>query len=156
MTDGSAPDLTSFGEKLEGMDMDRLVDDWDDYTNTLASMREMLAMIEMEITKRMRADDATAVPHDDFTVELAGKAEYDYSKLYTVLEYIPRADLIKAGAYTPAHEETVDVPDKFNATKLKPFGKFGADIRDIIQGARWESNVRLRIKPKKAAPEVQA
>ncbi len=156
MTAGSVkPDLESFGEKLEGMDTNRLVEDWDDYTKNIASMREMLAMIEMEITKRMRADSATAVAHDDFTVELAGTPKYDESKLYAVLEYIPQADLVKAGAYTPAHEETVQVPEKFNATKLKPFGKFGSDIRDIIQGARWESNVRLRIKPK-AKTEVQA
>ena len=149
MTDGSTPDLMSFREKIEGMDMARLVEDWADYTKTIASMREMLAMIEMEITKRMRADGATAVAHDDFTVELAGTPKYDESKLYAVLEYIPRADLIEAGAYTPAHEETVQVPEKFNATKLKPFGKFGADIREVIEDARWISNPRLKIKPKK-------
>ena len=77
--------------------------------------------------------------------QLTATNSYDHGKLHGVLELVPEADLVDAAAYVPEHEETRTVQARWNATKLKPFGKRGAAVQEAIDAARVEGEPRLRL-----------
>lgn len=127
--------------------MPSLIRDYVEHEAELQQAKDRLDIIAMEITQRMNADGATVVDDPTYDVEIKRTHGYDEAKLYTLMEYIPHGELIKAGALIPEHEETV--LEKWNATKVKPFGKRGKDVRDTIDAARYVKSTRLSIKPKK-------
>ncbi|MAH48209.1 hypothetical protein CMI37_20465 [Candidatus Pacearchaeota archaeon] len=141
-------------EQINGIvkaDNDALIKDYVALTGAIADLAESRSRIEWELTRRMEADGATAIPNERYEVLLApSKVTYDYGKLVALFETVSEADLVAAGAYTPEHDEPV--PAKWNATKLKPFRKFGNDVKTIIDGARLEGPKKLSIKERKGVP----
>ena len=97
-----------------------------------------------ELSRMMQAEGATEAVSDHHVASLETKHSYDQSRRHGVLEFIPEADLVDAGAYIPKHQALV--AGKFNATKLNPFAKRGQDIRDVIDAARVEGEPRLKVR----------
>tara|TARA_Y100000310_G_scaffold262751_1_gene272528 strand:+ start:334 stop:810 length:477 start_codon:yes stop_codon:yes gene_type:complete len=147
---GSAHDdaIGEFIESLEHEDMPRLIRLWADYNKTMQTWRDWCGIIEMEIRRRMDADGATVVYDPTHDVEMKGG--YDDTRLHPLLEseHVTYEELVEAGAFIPKHEKTTLIPDRWNATKLKPFGKRHREIQAIIDGAKGRKNRRLSIKPK--------
>ena len=103
--------------------------------------------IRFELKGRMQLDGATEYVGPSGTAEIKEVgASYEPTALDTLLEHLPEAELAEAQALVPEHEETKTVPRRWNVTKLKPFGRRGAAIREIIEGARVVGGHRLEVK----------
>ena len=129
-------------------DNDSLIASYLQLDAAIRELQEQRGRIEWELTRRMQDDGATAIPHETHTVALeSNRVTYDPSRLTALLELVSVAELTDAGAYVPEHQETVAA--RWNATKLKPFKKFGTELAAIIDGARVEGPPKLTIKEKK-------
>ena len=130
----------------ERMDTDSLLQYWLRYTALIARNQENVDRIERELILRMEAEGATEIPHPDFEVKLKRSSSWDYSRLATLGELVPEAELAKA--HTPEHEETVVVPDKWDMRKALTFKKFGREVEAVLEAARLLGAPRLTIKRK--------
>ena len=116
------------------------------YANRLAEeWNDMQIRIEHEIQTRMEADGATEMIAAGYKCEIPMRRSYDHSKLYPILEILPVGELMKGGAYTPEHEETITVAPKWNMVKLKPFAKRGKEVKDAIEAAATTTRGSLKI-----------
>jgi len=104
------------------------------------------ACIEYELTRRMQQDGATEMVTAGHSATLKSSVSYDQTRLQAVMELVPEEDLVKAGAFTPEHEETTTVPARWNVTKLNPFARRGREIREVIDAARMEGVPRLTVQ----------
>ena len=127
------------------MELKELVDE---VAKAEVAKREAIELYERaawELTRMMQAEGATEAVSDTHKATLTATNSYDHGKLHGVLELVPEADLVDAAAYVPEHEETRTVQARWNATKLKPFGKRGAAVQEAIDAARVEGEPRLRL-----------
>jgi len=127
------------------MDLQELVDE---VAKAEVAKREAIELYERaawELTRMMQSEGATEAVSDTHKATLTATNSYDHGKLHSVLELVPEADLVDAAAYLPEHEETRTVQARWNATKLKPFGKRGAAVQEAIDAARVEGEPRLRL-----------
>ena len=115
----------------------------------LNEARSRLGHIQMELKKRLEADGATEFVAPSGSVRIKeGSATYDQTKLDTLLELLAENELVEKGALTLAHEETVQVARKWNATKLKPFERRGQAVKDAMAAARIPGNPTVVIEVK--------
>ena len=99
------------------------------------------------IQQRMEAAGATVLDHPTCDVILAeGHASWDYSKLASLRELLPPDQLAKC--YTPQHPETIVVPEKWNMTRAKALGRYGAHVKEVLAAARIPGRRLLRISAK--------
>ena len=141
--------MTSGDEgKFDHRDNDSLMD----YIHEQREMRDeytrRVQLAEDELVRRMTADAATVYSSDEWTAEIKRAVAYDPQRLLGLFEFVPQSDLITAGAFIPAHEEVVAVPDKWNGTKIKPFAKRGRDAAAIIEAAKLPGPPKLVITRK--------
>ena len=135
---------------LEATESDILISLWGTVAAERQNLQDTQGRIEMVLTRRMEADDATAIAHDKFKVEMAaGSPTWDYGKLHGILELIPEKQAVEAGAYIPEHMEKVGA--KWNATRIRGLVKYSGPIADILKSARIEGARRLKITPKDKA-----
>lgn len=135
---------TSIIDKLEN---DQIVADLVNLGSLLKGLQLLQEDLRMELKGRMELDGATEYVGPSGKAELKEfGASYEPTTLDTLLEHLPEAELAEAQALVPEHEETKTVPRRWNVTKLKPFGKRGQAIREIIEGARVVSGHRLEVK----------
>ena len=129
-------------------DNDSLIASYIQLDAAIRELQEQRGRIEWELTRRMQDDGATAIPYETHTVALeSNRVTYDPSRLTALLELVSVAELTDAGAYVPEHQETVSA--RWNATKTKPFRKYGTEHAQIIDGARVEGPPKLTIKERK-------
>lgn len=114
----------------------------------ITTLQERKGRLEVELQTYMESEQATVILHPTHKVELKQTLAYDPSKLAALRELVDPAELEKSGAFIPAHQDTIDVPDKWNMTKVKPLGKYGGDVKATIEGAAYVSGVKLSIKAK--------
>ena len=82
------------------------------------------------ITYRMEAEESTEWPQDDYTATIKDTAEYNGDVLEMLFDHGLENALVNAGAVKSVTKWV------WNATKLKPFAKRGARIKNIIDDAR--------------------
>ena len=111
-------------------------------------LQTQVNFIEWELQQQMERDKATAIPHPTHKVELKKTLAYDPSKLAALRELIDPKELESSGAFTPEHEETRTVLERWNMTKVKPFGKY-AGVKAVIKDAAFVASTRLNITEKK-------
>lgn len=128
--------------------MDELITDYIQLQESVGMLTETLDRTRMELHQRMESQGATAWPHPTHKVELKSSLSYDHAKLIPLRELIDPVELESSGAFIPEHEDTNIVPDMWNMTKVKPFAKYGDNIKAIIKGAAYVSKTSLSIKPK--------
>jgi hypothetical protein len=99
-----------------------------------------------ELINRMKNDKASEVVdiHGEI-VSLVTTPGYDENVLVRLLEVdeVTSEELIKSGAFTPAHQETKTVPARWNMTKAKVFRKRGGSVPTILDEARYVKSERL-------------
>ena len=126
-----------------------LVDEYVALGDAIKTTRDRMDQIEHQLVQQMQDDGATKLAHPTQNVSLGtGRATWDHGILAGIREYVEQIALEEVGAFVPAHTETVDVPEKWNITKLKVFKAYGRDIKALIDRARIEGPPRLSIKPK--------
>ena len=122
-----------------------LVNRWVKAHKSIAELEERAGRIEMELTQRMEARGATAIEHPLYDVRLKeGPPAWDYAVLAGLREITEPAQL--EGAYSPEHEETRVVPEKWNMVKAKALAKFGLAHKGILERARIAGTHRLHIR----------
>ena len=110
-----------------------------------ATAGELVWMIDRILQARMEKDGAVARVVGDSTLVLETGTVWDREALRPMLEYeeIP-ADAL-AGAYTPAHTETVEVAEAWNMTKAKALAKYGERPRKVLAAAAIPGSTRLKV-----------
>lgn len=117
-------------------------------TRIMTTLQERKGRIEMELHQYMETEEAKVILHPTHDIELKESRAYDHSKLAALRELVDPVELEGSGAFTPAHQDTVDVPEKWNMTKVKPFIKYGGEIKATIENSAYVSGVKLSIKEK--------
>jgi len=112
----------------------------------LVETTRLLYHFEQEVLRRMEVDGATEMVADGRRATASRSVSYDPARLTALLELLPEGELVEAGAYAPEHQETIAVPVKWNATKLKPFSKRGRDVAEAIEKARVLGTPRLKVE----------
>ncbi len=130
---------------LQTMDTDMLLRIWEDRSARIDLAMKDRGHIEMELTRRMNADNSTQIPHPEFEVKL-GTPNYDYSRLKALAELVS-SDNYRRG-YTPAHDETkkVHVPERFDMRVVNGWLRFGSAIQEAIQYAELPLSRRITIR----------
>ena len=131
------------------LDNNHLLTRWQIYEEHNRNAVLWMDRIEFELKRRMEADGATAIAHPLLTCELKTPSPaYDQGKLRGLAELVPPE--ILATGFTPAHPETIMVPDKWNATKFKAWVKYGDAVAQVISDAAIPGTPRVRITRKEA------
>ena len=124
------------GEHFEAMTDEALVD----YLNIQQVAGEMaqnhIGHINMELMRRAAERGATTIYGKGQNFVVTQPNEYDRTKLPPLLELLdPEA---KGKCFIPAHQETVDVPDKWDMTQVKKYAKArGNEALDIVERATF-------------------
>ena len=116
-----------------------------DYEHQLAlqaTVTERAGRLEWEIRKRTEARGAQAIPSNDFICELKTRNTYDSLAFTPLKEILQESDLNIC--LTPAHQETVTIPDKWNATKVKTMARHHGDaVQQVLNQATMHGTPRL-------------
>jgi len=111
----------------------------------MESIITSLQGLEAEMHRRMRDRGATSIPSESWRCEIQTSAVYYDERLVPLLEILNEPDL--ATCYTPAHQETVDIPAKWHMTKVKALARrYGDQATAVVDGARGVGASRLLFK----------
>ena len=126
-----------------------LVDDIWMWLMTEAGAREHRQRAEQEAQRRMEATGASEIPHPTLECKLVQAAPtYDPSILRQLYELLPRE--VVDEVMTPAHEEVMVVPERWDARRFKGLAKYGSEVAGVVLKARLPSGPpRLRVAEKK-------
>ena len=132
---------TQLSDRGSMLDLARTISDtellgWYDAQRAgLEHAQNVSGRLEQEMLQRMEARGATAIPSDEYVCELVVRNTYDQARFRPFLEILSEREL--QGVFTPAHEETVEVVDKWNTQKLVALAKrYGAEALRIIEQAK--------------------
>jgi hypothetical protein len=109
----------------------------------LDGFRGTLGRLEQEAYRRIEERGATSLPSEIYICELVTTAAYDQVSFGPLKEVFHESDLKKC--LTPAHTDTVQVPDKWTTATVKSLAtKYGAEALRIVDKARSEGRGRLK------------
>ena len=135
---------------LENMDSYALAEEYNKTYEKFKTVEKNLGVLQARADQLSRETGATVFVGDTHELHITQNLKTDKTKLTPLLELIPPEDLIREGAVVLAHKETIDVPDKWNLTRLKPFAKYGKKISQIIEscyiGGANKYTLKLRRK----------
>jgi dihydroorotase len=106
--------------------------------------------IEFRLIQMMQQDGATEAVTATHKAKIKTEVVYDQSRLMAALEVVAEKEMVAAGAYIPEHEETKTVAAHFNVTKLKPFTKRGAAMKEVLEHAARPGRTSLKVEALKA------
>lgn len=135
-------------EGLAGMDDHALIEVWDSFKGAEDSNREGRRYAEYLLLRRMVEREADAVASGTHDIKLTHDYDTDFNALEALKELIEPA-MIEA-AYTPPEQVWTDA--RWNWTVLNSWRKYGAEIADIIDGAKVPQPSRISIKRKAVKP----
>jgi hypothetical protein len=122
-----------------------LVDRYVRATANVVDAADAMCKAELLLKQAMEQDGATEAVSDTHKVEKKTATEYDQSRLMAALELVSEAELVKAGAYIPEHQESTTVSARFNLTKLKPFQKRGREMAEVLEYAARPGRTTLKV-----------
>ena len=127
---------------------DELIADYGEISEALRALSVTRDEITSELQRRLEEDGARVYSHPEYDVQLvpSGAVAWDHSALAQLRELLPPETV--AGAFVPAHDETVRVPDRWNMVVARHWGKYGAEVQAILDRARLEPPLRIRIRQK--------
>ena len=131
---------------FEGVESDVLVNKYLDQRTSIQQLGDSQGRIEQELMRRLDTAGATEYPHPTATVKIDLSWDYDPSRLAGLGELVP-PDVLATG-FTPAHEETVRVPDKWDMRRVLPWKKYGDQVAAVLDKARFLKGRRLVVKEK--------
>lgn len=100
----------------------------------LERYQQVVHRLEVEIRQRMDSRQAVAIPSDDYLCELKPRNRYDQATFTPLKELLTDADL--RACLTPAHQQTVDVADKWSTAKvLAAARRYGGEVRRVVENA---------------------
>lgn len=140
--------VTEMGLALPYADEDSLVSGILYLTEISEAVDKAVYEAKKELQARMATREATLLITPQGTAEIKEVgSSYDPNIFDMLLEHIAEEDLVAKGALTLEHKETRTVLRKWNATKAKPFGDLGSEVRQIIEKARIPGAKQLIVNP---------
>ena len=127
----------------------------------VAQHRRTADEFRAEFQRRITDSGGTMLDDPDFTIELKpGPVSLDVGIIVAVKEQLSEENLAKC--YTPAHQETIDVPEKWSLVQLNALARRYGVVARIVERARvpgrprvvWSANelhTQRRCKPRQAA-----
>ena len=120
---------------------------YDDEQNSRTNRQQ----VELTLRHRMEDTGATAIPHPLYNIKLdRGTPKTDLATIGRIWELadrygIPPEEMAKA--YFPAHME--EVAAKWDRRYLKPLGKYGDDIAQLIEASAIYGDPTIKFERKK-------
>ena len=133
-------------QSLTDNSVESLFRQWQTRKTEQQELSDSIGRIEMELRRRLAASNATAIAVDGFKAELVpGAPTADPSVLVALKEQeaLPPDELLRG--LTPAHDEVVHVPDKWDLRVVKTWADFGDAVAAIIERGIVRGPERLRI-----------
>ena len=131
---------------LEFQEVDELVAQYLALERSMEAFQDKMGRIEHALVSRMREKGATRLPHDTQNIELKYKVTYDQGHLEDLKCVIPEAELDEF--YSPAYQETVERPARWNMRLKKRILSYGDKAKMIVARATITAPASLSIKPK--------
>ena len=134
-----------YGTALSNLDDDELLAEMEHIGAIVEGFKSTLGRLEQEAYRRMEEKEATSIPSETYICEMETSFKYDQPSFGPLKELFNDADLKKC--LTPAHADTVQVPDKWTTATVKSLAtKYGAEALRIVDHARMETRGRLTFK----------
>ena len=139
-------------ERIQSLADSELIESLVEAKSTLKTAQDTVGYIEMLIIQRMEERGASRMRGAFHDVEgTAPTKDWDNSVLAQLREFYSPEDL--SGIYTPAHEKTVTVKEKWDMNKGRRLRKDGDEIVQIIEKARILGRIKLSVNDKKEVSE---
>lgn len=122
---------------------DELIDELCDIKKRQRSIDEARWMLERHVAELMDAEGASTMRTENHVVKITRPVTYDTTKLAQLREITDPLDL--DGVYTPEHEETRVVAERWNMVKGKKLLKLGNAHRDLIEKAKVFGNPKIEV-----------
>lgn len=135
-------------EIIPDMTDDALLAAYDGVITALKEQQALADRMKYEIIKRADQRMAEGIPSMSYNVKVSRGNKYDTERLAPLKELLLSGDL--AICYTPAREETKQVPEKWNMTKLNSIAKaYGINAIKIIEDAKTPGEPTVKFEPRK-------
>ena len=116
---------------------------YDQQRETVKNYEQVVGHLEQEILRRMESRAATAIPSEEFVCEAVIRYQYDQPSFGPLKELFNESDL--GTCFIPAHQETVEVLDKWTTQKVLALAKrYGQEAIEIVEKARLPAARQLR------------
>jgi hypothetical protein len=102
---------------------------------------------DMELRRRLEQRGATKIFDEDYTCTLEmGTPTIDLNIMAALKELLP-PDVLAEG-FTPEHDVTETVPDKWDLRKANTWMQAGGDVAEVIERAKIFRSPRLVVRAK--------
>jgi hypothetical protein len=129
------------------VDISELLEERGAIAEALETTRRRLWEIERQIEVELHLKGASRAESDNWEAEFKAPIEWDKESLRPLLEMeLPQDKLAKA--FTPAHQETVDVPAKWDLRFVKTLAAFSSHAKRVIEAAQYQVQPKLVIRRK--------
>jgi len=133
-------------------DNEQLLDIWAvyrvEYDHALTEMNVIKAILD----HRMKGNNSKVIPHDRVSVEM-GPPTAIIDRLMGLKEVVGETEFKRA--FTPAHIEETEIPDKISLTVVNGWAKRGDHVREMIAYGTDNLSARLTLKLKKPVKEAE-
>jgi hypothetical protein len=107
--------------------------------------RDIAGHDEQEIHRRIEQAGGTMIPSDEFICEFQSRATYDQVGFTPLKEVFSSVELDKV--CSPGHEETIQVPEKWDTRKVISLAKkYGVAALGIVERAKRPGNATLKFE----------
>ena len=128
--------------EIESWDVNYLIEKGTQLQEQANSTYEEVKLIKFLLLKHMRETNATMLAHP--MVECKAKKEntsWNYNLLKPILELLDQSDI--ESFYQPAHwGEPIWLEEKFDMRVGKGFLKYGGDVKQIIESATIQGEIK--------------
>lgn len=140
----------TIGRNMTDYSDEALLNRYASHLDQKESIASELGRIEQEMHRRMNERQATAIHSEEFICGKETKDSYSQPAFTPLKEIFYTEDLESCLIW--AHEETVQVPDRWETTKVKALAKrYGKEALDIVERARIPGAPRLRLRRREQA-----
>ncbi len=114
----------------------------------IAYLNDDYQYIKFLLLKKMKSSKATKLQHPDIDcVAKVGQTEYNYGELGKVRELLDKEDIAKF--YTPEHEDTIIIKEKYDMRVGNGFRQYGGDIAKFLDEATIKGDIKEVILKRK-------
>ena len=113
----------------------------------LADLQRSIDEMRADVQRRITDAGGTMLDNDQFLIELKpGPVSLDVGIIIAVKEQLSAENLAKC--YTPAHQETIDVPEKWSLVQLNALARRYGVVARIVERARVPGRPRVVVERK--------
>ena len=133
-------------------DNEQLLNTWALYRATYDQIAAGLNEIKAILDHRMKGNNSKVIPHNRVSVEM-GPPTAIIDRLMGLKEVVGETEFNRA--FTPAHIEETEIPDKISLTVVNGWAKQGDHVREMIAYGTDNLSARLTLKLKKEVKDVK-